>query len=192
MGTCVRTINQTLAERIAWQFVVINAAIEAETVVRTVAEDCAGCLFQFEVDGDTVDAIVDVLSTDADLWHDFTSAIEAHRPSTHWSVLVGHALAVGQLTAKLSLLEQRLLGPSAEDRRQLAEQLNCVDGEIGLCRHLADRRHLATRINEHAGFPFIDGLMVRGLSFILGEYAGLWRDFQVLVEEGRARMRDDP
>jgi hypothetical protein len=189
-SNCVRATDQTLAERIAWRVVALNAAIEAATVVRTCSEDCAGCLFQFEVDADTIERVGYVLSSVADLWQDFQRAMDDHRPSSHWQSLMEHALAVGQLQAKLSLLEVRFLGSSADDRRRLADQVNCVDGEIGWCRHLADRRHLATRINEHAGFPLIDGLTLHGVMFIFGEHADQWRAFQVLIEEARVTTRE--
>jgi len=76
-----------------------------------------------------------------------------------------------------------------EERRRLAEFLNCLDGEIAYCLERADRRGLAARINEAAGFPLIDGLTMRGLTYVLGEQAPLWLYFQGLVESSNQNVR---
>ncbi len=135
----------------------------------------------FEFDLVTVTDLCKVFSADPALWSDLRHAVDAHRQKTHWTVLLEHVYAVGQLTGKLKLLEQGLSCPCAEDRRRLAEHLNCIDGEIELCRHLADRRDLAMRINANSDFPLTDGLSLRGLTYIFGEQPELWIAFQRLV-----------
>jgi hypothetical protein len=95
--------------------------------------------------------------------------------------LLEHVYAVGQLLGKLKLLEQGLSCPSPDDRKRLAEHLNNLDGEIAVCRHLADRRDLARRINANVEIPLIDGLCVRGLTYILGGKPELRHAFRTLV-----------
>jgi hypothetical protein len=182
---------QTVTERIALRFVAVNATMEAAILMQRSANDNPSVLFQFDVDAHTIERIAGILAQDADLWQTFQRAIQAHRPATHWAALLEHAIAVGQLQARLYFLEQGLLCSSKADRYFIAEHLNCVDGEIGLCRQLADRRDLARRINEISGFPFLDGLTLRGLTFLLGEHAELWRDFRALIGDVLATSRGD-
>jgi hypothetical protein len=96
---------------------------------------------------------------------------------------VEHVFTVGNLEAKLNLLEQEQALTTGEDRRLLAERVNFVDGEIAFCRDLADRRDLAARVNGAADFPVVDGLTMRGLTYLFGEDSALWHDFQGLVAE---------
>ncbi|HZZ82168.1 MAG TPA: hypothetical protein VFE62_26960 [Gemmataceae bacterium] len=163
----------------------INERIEAHVLSQMIAGGDVYYSPYFEFDLVTVMDLCKVLSADPALWADFRRAVEAHRPSTHWTILLEHVHGVGQVTGKLKLLEQGLSCPAADDRRRLAEHLNCLDGEIGLCRLLADRRDLAMRINANAGFPLTDGLSVRGLTYVLGEHPCLLDALQVLVEQNR-------
>jgi hypothetical protein len=181
----MRNTYQVITERIWRGFAEINAAIDAE--IYTCAGEGVFCLFRFEIDADTVGRICEILVEDADLRRALERAIQAHRSSSHWTTLVEHVLAVDQLQAKLACLEHGLSHFPADGRKQLVEQINCIDGEIGLCRRLADRRNIAARINERAGFPVIDGLTLRGLTFLLGEDEDLWRDLRPLLD-GTAAM----
>jgi hypothetical protein len=119
---------------------------------------------------------------DAQLWTDLQNAVLAHRPEHHWRTLVEFVCEIAHLNGQLYYLEQGFSCPCPEDRRLLAHRLNCLDGEIAVRHVLADRRNLAERVNKAAGYPLIDGLTMRGLTFVLGEQSDLWRDFQALVE----------
>jgi hypothetical protein len=95
---------------------------------------------------------------------------------------LGQCLAAISEQLEAPTLEQGLAGYTAEDRRRLAEYFNFIDGEIALCRKLADRRSLAARINKAAQWPLIDGLTLRGLTFVFGENDELWHEFEALVD----------
>jgi hypothetical protein len=168
-------------DHLASRLAAINEHIEAHILSQMIGGGDVYYSPYFEFGLVTVTDLCKILSADVMLWSDFQRAVESHRQKTHWTVLLEHVYAVGQLTGKMKLLEQGLSCPSADERRRLAEHLNCLDGEIGLCRHLADRRDLAMRINTNAGFPLTDGLSLRGLTYIFGEQPELWSAFQPLV-----------
>jgi hypothetical protein len=93
-----------------------------------------------------------------------------------------HVYTVARLEGKLRMLEQGISCPAPDDRHRLTEYLNSLDGEIAFCKHMADRRQLAARVNCAAGLPLIDGLSMRGLTFALGEEPDLWAGFQGLIQ----------
>src|SRR5262245_44792322 len=97
-------------------------------------------------------------------------------------MLLEHAETVGKLLGKLGILEQIRAPESLELRQGWAEHLNCIDGEISFCQELADRRGLATRVNNEIGVPVIDGLTLRGLLYVLGGSAEIWRKFRTFVD----------
>jgi hypothetical protein len=153
----------------------------------------AFCSYFFDIDVWTIRGLVAVFQADSPIWIDFRRAIQSHRRAIHWATLAEHVHEVGTLLARLALLQTDLSRGSADDRRRVAAQLNFMDGEIAVCRDMADRRDLAMRISRASGFTLIDGLTLRGLTYILGEHPTLWNDFQLLVENsdrtGRTRSQ---
>jgi hypothetical protein len=172
-----------LGNRIGHCFSAIEGMLDFQVQTLTAMHGGYSCTFHFEIDVETVRRLGESLSRNSRLWCDFQRAIQAHRRSTHWTMLVEHVYSVSQLQGKLRFLELGLSCQSAHERRRLAEHINCLDGEIGLCQDLADRRDLAARINKDANLPLIDGLTLRGLTYVFGEHADVWRDFQSLVEK---------
>jgi hypothetical protein len=177
----MRTEFETFADRLAQRFAALSDQIEGYIFAKKISRGDSYCSYHFEINAQTLQGLGAIFQADALLWADFRRAVQDHRKLMHWTMLVEHVYDVGRLEGKLRLLEQGLSCPSAEDRRRLAAHLNCLDGEIGLCRDLADRRGLAARIRKAAGFLFVDGLNLRGFTYVLGEHADLWHDFQALV-----------
>jgi hypothetical protein len=178
----MRTGFDAFADRLAQHLAALSAKIEDCILTQMISGGDSYCSCCFEVEVLTLRGLGEIFQADPLLWTDFRRAVQDFRASLHWTKLLEHVYEVGNLEGKLRLLQQGLSCPSAEDRRRLASHLNCLDGEIDLCRELADRRNLAGRISRAAGFPLIDGLTLRGLTFVLGEHADLWNDFQSLVE----------
>src|SRR5262249_26134169 len=139
------------------------------------------CSYQFEADTLALRCMIEAFKCDSQLWSDFQEAVDAHRQTAHWEMLLEHVYAVGNLLGKLKLLELGMEN-STKDRRRLSERLNCIDGEIGLCQDLADRRDLAARLRVAVGLPVVDGLVMRAITYVLGADAELWRDFRLLME----------
>src|SRR5262249_38825288 len=145
---------------------------------RSPAEEISFASLRFEIGAHALGQMTTILSSRPRLWADFQQAIQAHRETTHRTILLEHAVFVGKLQTTLHWLE-RQIGLSPRDTRQgLVYFANRVDGEIGWARDMADRRDLAERINEQAGIPLIDGLSMRALTYALGEDPDLWRDLQ--------------
>jgi hypothetical protein len=185
----MRTDYETFADRLAQRFAELSDGIEAYVLAEMISGGDTFCSYQFEIDALTLWGLGDAFQRDGLLWTDFQRVVRDHRKLTHWTTLVEHVYEVGNLEGKLRLLGQGLSCPSAEDRRRLAAHLNCIDGEIALCRELADRRGLAARVCRAAGFLLLDGLNLRGFTFVLGEHADLWHDFQSLVECANEAVR---
>jgi hypothetical protein len=188
MGTSYRKCT----DRLAQCFAAINESVEAQILDQMIGGGDSFCAFRFELNLETLAGMCRVLSRNSQLWADFQGAVQAHRTETDWTTMVEHVFTVGNLEGKLRLLEQWLRCSSAEDRRQLAGHLNFIDAEIALCRELADRRNLAARINDETDFPLVDGLTLRGVTYILGEHRDLWREFQSLVEQAAIEPRNHP
>jgi len=186
----METSYRKCADRLARCFAAINESVEEQILGQMIVGGDTFCAFRFEVEVESLTGICRVLAKNSRLWTDFQRAVQGHRKRTHWTMLVEHVFTVGNLEGKLKLLEQTISCPSAWDRRVLAEHLNRIDGEIAITRNLADRRDLATRINEEADFPLIDGLSLRGVTFVFGEHSDLWREFQWLIEHVGSESRD--
>jgi hypothetical protein len=180
----MKTLHDTFAEDVARHFETITFLAEDHILSQMIQSGDIFCSYHFEVDPATLREVREILHADPDLWADFRNAVEAHRESRHWPAILDHVFEIGKLEGKLRTLEQGLSCPCPEERRTLADQLNCIDGEITVCRDLADRRNLASRVNQAAGFPLIDGLTIRGLTYVFGEDATLWRLFRSIVEGG--------
>jgi len=178
----MKTKHERLVGELGRSLAALGVMIEASIFDHMLSCEDTFCAYRFELEAFTLRGLTQALQCDARLWEDFRRAIEAHRPATHWTMLLEHVYTVGNLHGKLKLLERSLTYTAPIDRRRLAEHLNSLDGEMCFCQHLADRRDLAGRINEAMDFPLIDGLMLRGITFVLGEDESLWRDFQSLVE----------
>jgi hypothetical protein len=161
---------------------VIGDLVEAHVFAHKLTYGDVFCSSRIEIDALTLQCIVETLRRDAQLWTDFQQAVRGHSYSRHWTTLVEHVFTVGSLRGKLMTIEAGSKRLSTQDRRRLADLLNCVDGEIAFCLDLADRRGLAARINASAGFPVIDGLAMRALTYLLAEFVNLWRDFRPFVE----------
>jgi hypothetical protein len=174
-------VYEAFADRLAQRFAALSDLIEGYVLAERISAGDTFCSYHFEIDAPTLRGLGALFQADTLLWADFRRAVQDHRKFMHWTMLVEHVYEVGNLEGKLRLLEQGVSCPSTGDRRRLAAHLNCLDGEIGLCRELADRRGLAARIRRAAGFPLLDGLNLRGLTYVLGEHADLWHDFQALV-----------
>jgi hypothetical protein len=185
----MRTGYDVFADQLAQRFAALSDMIEACILAEMISSGDTYCSYHFEIDALTIRGMGKILQADSMLWTDFQRAVQDHRKLMHWTMLLEHVYEVGNLEGKLRLLEQGLSCPSAEDRRRLAAHLNCIDGEIGLCRDLADRRGLAARIGKAVGFPLIDGLILRGLTYVLGEHTDLRHDFQSLIECSNETVR---
>jgi hypothetical protein len=177
----MKTTGEKFVGELGQRLATMGELIEATILARMLSGGDTFCAYRFELAAVTLRGLMQALQRDARLWGDFRRTIEAHRPATHWTMLLEHVYTVGNLLGKLKLLEPLLACRAPEDRRQLAEQLNRIDGEVTFCQHLADRRNLAARINQALEFPLIDGLTLRGLIFVFGDDASLWSDFQALV-----------
>jgi hypothetical protein len=178
----MRTEYAEIADWLKRCFADLSERVEACILAQMISGGDSYYSYRFEVDVLTLQGLGEILRADAPLWADFRRVVLDFRASLHWTKLLEHVYEVGNLEGKVKFLGQGLSCPSAEDRRRLAAHLNCLDGEIGFCRELADRRNLAGRISRAAGFPLIDGLSLRGLAYVLGEHADLWHDFRSLVE----------
>jgi hypothetical protein len=91
---------------------------------------------------------------------------------------------IGNLEGQLRILQTYLASPCPDERERLARRLNELDGEIAARHVLADRRNLAGRVCKAAGFPLIDGLTMRGLTFVLAVDRELLLAWSSLVEGG--------
>jgi hypothetical protein len=178
----MRTGCNAFAEKLAPRFAALSERIEEQVLSEMLSGGDTFCSYHFEIDGLTIQNVVGLFQGHSRLWADFERAVQAFRKTTHWAMLLEHVYQVGKLLGKLRLLEQGLADHAAEDRRRLADHLNALDGEIAFCQELADRRNLAGQINEAAGFAIMDGLTLRGLTYVLGERPDLWQDLQGLVE----------
>jgi hypothetical protein len=184
------------ADQLARRLAALSAKIEACILTEMISGGDTYCSYHFEVDAPTLRGLGEVFRADPVLWEQFQRVVYDYRPWLHWTKLLDHVYEVGNLEGKLKMLEQGLSCPAAQDRRRLAAYLNCIDAEVGLCRELADRRGLAGRISQAAGYPLMDGLSLRGLAYVLGEDADLWQEFQSFVGcpdgtvPGRPRLPD--
>ncbi len=179
----MKTAYEAFTDQLARRFTSLSDKIDATILAQMISgEDVLYCL-RFELDAPAVGGLVKVFRSDSRLWHDFTRAIASHRQLTHWKTLFEDTHEVGNLQGKLKLMEAGLSSSSAEDRSRRAKQLNCIDGEIAYCRDLADRQGLASQVCRLAGFPLIDGLTMRALTYVLGEHGKLWQELQALVEK---------
>jgi hypothetical protein len=160
----------------------LSLRAEEEVLYQLISAGDTYCTYHFEVDAQTLRALVAVFQEDAQLRTDLQNAVAAHRPDRHWKALVEHVYEIANLNGQLHLLGLGFSFPRPEDRRRLANSLNYLDGEIAARHVLADRRNLAERVNKAAGYPVIDGLTMRGLTFVLAEHPNLWRGLQELIE----------
>jgi hypothetical protein len=171
-----------LATRLAHSFAALSLMAEEQILDHLISVGDAFCTYGFGVDAPMLRGLAARFQEDTRLWTDVQAAVQAHRPDWHWNTLVELIFEIAHLHGQLRYLELGLSCPCPEDRRRLANRLNRLDGEIAVRQTLADRRNLAGRVNQAAGFPLIDGLTMRGLTFVLAEDPELWRDFQALVE----------
>jgi hypothetical protein len=183
---------RALAERLAPHLLALSVQIEDTILAQMLKGEDTFCSYRFDVDVGMICGMVEMLREDARLRTDFREAVEAYRRSTHWQVLLERIYKLGNLQGKLRLLEREVTCYPPEERGRLAEHLNCLDGEIALCQDLADRRQLASRISAGAGYPLIDGLTIRGMTYILGDHLELWRTFQSLIDKFDYSKRISP
>lgn len=134
-----------LADQLAQRFAAISETIEVQILNQMLSGGDTFCSYQFEIDELTLRGLTALFQRDARLWEDFRKAVCAHRPATHWTTLLDQVYAVGNLEGKLRLLEQGISCPSAEDGLRMADYLNALDGELGECQDMSDRRNLAGR-----------------------------------------------
>lgn len=170
-----------LTDQLAERFADLSEAVESHILAEMISGGDTFYAYRFEADIVTMTGLVAALRSDRGLWTDFQCAVEGFRPSTHWTVLLEHVYTLGNVQGKLKLLEQGISCPSEDDRREVAAYLNRLDGEVATLQELADRRGLAMRVNRAAGFPLINGLTMRGLTFVLGDDVELWHAFRSLV-----------
>jgi hypothetical protein len=170
------------APRLAQVFAALTRRVEEQIWEQLLSAGDTLCNYCFEVDAQTLRGLVARLQEDAQLWTDVQNAVLAHRADRHWTMLVEFVYEITNLQGTLYYLEQGFSSLCPGDRWRLANRLNCLDGEIAIRHDLADRRNLAGRVNKAANFPMIDGLTMRGLTFVLAEHADLWREFRALVE----------
>jgi hypothetical protein len=166
-------------------FAQMSILLESEVVAQMVAVGDTFCSYRFEIDVATVYGLVHVFRADERLWTDFCDAVRAHRTWTHRIILMEHVYSISKLTGKLLLLENSSIGRATDGRLQMAEHLNAIDGEIAYCHELADRRDLAKRVNDQIEFPLIDGLSMRGLTYLLGERGELFESLRIFVRGER-------
>jgi hypothetical protein len=178
----MKTCHDSVVERVAQHFETIGFLAEDRILSQMIQSGDVFCSYHFEADADTLRRLSEILTADRYLWADFRHAVEAHREARHWTALVEHVFEIGKLEGKLRFLEQGLSCLCPIERRALASQLNSIDGEMAVCRDLADRRNLAARVNRTAESPLIDGLTVRGLTYVFGEDPGLWQAFRAIVD----------
>src|SRR5262249_42993782 len=131
------------SSRLTRHFAALGEMIEVQILSEMIAAGDTFCSIYFELDEQTVRTLVEVFTSDSELWGDFQQAIEAHRQSAHWTALLEHVFEVGKLQGKLVVLERATVYPPEEDRVELAEYFNSIDGEIAFCREFADRRNFA-------------------------------------------------
>lgn len=185
-GEPIRRAGEASANaELTQRFAAIREMIEAHILAQMLAGGDTFYSYRFEIDVATIRGLIHVFQVDERLWVDVHTAVQAHRELTHWTMLPEHVYAVGNLMGKLMLLEQSLSCHARDDRRLIAEHVNGIDGEIGFCEDLADRRDLAKRVNRAIGHPLIDGLSLRGLTYVLGVHAGLLDALRALVEQSR-------
>jgi hypothetical protein len=170
------------AARLAHSLAALSRRVKEQIPCQKIAGEDADYTFRFQIDAQTLRDLAAVLNEDRRLWTDFQNAIRAHQVDRHWRALVEFASEIGYLHGRLRNLEHGFSCRCLEYRRRLAIVLNCLEGEIAVRHVLADRRNLAGRVNKIAGYPVIDGLTMRGLTFDLAEHLDLWREFQALVE----------
>src|SRR5262245_58132188 len=168
-------------EELTEQFATLSEELESHVLARLLLECEPFSAYRFEIDSSTIRGLLHVFRTDHRLWADFQAAVCAHRRQTHWSMLVENVHAVGSLTGKQNLLDYLINCPGRDDRRATGDLLNDLGGEIAFCQELADRRDLAKRVNRAIGFPLIDGLLLRGLTYVLGENTCLLDALRALV-----------
>jgi hypothetical protein len=176
---------ERFAEELAQRFAALNERIEAHVLAQMLSGRSTFHAYRFEMDAPTIRALMGAFEADACLWADFQRAVRAHRQPTHWQMLLEHVCTIGKLQGKLKLLEHSTSCAAPRNRRHIAEHLNGIDGEIAFCQDLADRRDLAKRVNTALDIPLIDGLTLRGLTYVLGEQPPLFSDLQALVEDMR-------
>jgi hypothetical protein len=174
------------AARLAHSFTVLSLRAEDHILEHLISAGDTLSTFPFEVDAQTLRSLVTRFQEDARLWTDVQNAVHAHRLDRHWQTLVEFIYEIANLHGQLCYLEQRFSCPCPEDRRRLASWLNSLDGEIAVRQVLADRRNLAERVNKATGYPMINGLTMRGLTFVLADSPDLWQEFQAFVEPSLA------
>jgi hypothetical protein len=172
---------QQFVEDLTQRFAVLSALIEDHIFAQMLVSGDTFCTCHFDIDVPTICGLVHAFQIDKCLWADFQAAVQAHRKSTHWHTLLEHVYVVGSLMGKLRFLDHSLSCPSPNDRRLVAERLNSLDGEIAYCQDLADRRDLAKRVTRAIGFPLIDGLTLRGFTYVLAEHPALLFALRALV-----------
>jgi hypothetical protein len=168
-------------DRLAQCFTTVSELVEAHILAEMISGGDTFGAYRFEADAVILDGLVASLRSQPSLWIDFQQAVEGLRQSSHWTRLLEHVYGIGTLHGQLWLLQQGLSCPSEDDRCRLAAYLNGLDGEIAARQDRADRRGLAARVNQAAGYPLIDGLTLRGLTYVLGEDPELWLAFRLLV-----------
>src|SRR5262245_52679114 len=124
-------------------FADMSVSIESDVLAQMVAIGDTFCSYRFEFDVATIRGLVWAFQSDNCLWTDFCDAVRSHRKWTHWLALMEHVYGISKLTGKLLLLENSIQSHTTNDRLQMADYLNALDGEIAFCQDLADRRDLA-------------------------------------------------
>jgi hypothetical protein len=180
------------ADRLECCFAALNARIERQFLAQLASGSDVFHSLCFDLDSASLDSLRRALSSDSELWSDFQIAVGAHRKSTHWNTLIEHVVSIGEIEGKLRVLESVSPSPSTGARRRMARYRNDLDGEIALCRHFADRRNLAAQINCSIGWPAIDGLTLRALTYLFGEHPELWAAFHRQVEGFTLAVKDQP
>jgi hypothetical protein len=173
---------EVLAGRLAQSFTALSRRIDEQVLTQRICGGDTYCACRFVLEAGTLRDVVRTFRDDQRLWTDFLSAVRAHRPERHWETLVEFVYEIGNLQGQLWVLGRRLRCPCPQERKRLARRLNELDGEIAVRHVLADRRNLADRVCTAASIPLIDGLTMRGLTFVLAEDGELLSAWASLVD----------
>ena len=175
---------EALAGRQGQFFTARSRQLDEQVLSERVCGGDTNCTAQLAIEAGTLCDLVRTFREDRRLWTDFLNAIRAHHPERHWATLVEFTYEIGNLEGQLRILQTYLTSPCPDERERLARRLNELDGEIAVRHVLADRRNLAGRVCTAAGFPLIDGLTMRGLTFALAVDRELLLAWSSLVERG--------
>jgi hypothetical protein len=174
---------EELTQQLADCFAPINEALAGEISAHMRAPGSFFASYRLEIAPETLRHLIEILAHDGALWLLFRDAVWLNRQLPSRFVLAQQALTVGRwqgLRERLDAALPQLLQPAL--RQRFVRYLNDVDGALGRHRAAFDDDGLAPRINQQAGVPLVDGLLLRGLALVLAENPSVRSKFRSLVE----------